>query len=114
MLIVLGLGMLVSILAPKKEGGTPATTPKESHLERPTPAAKPVQEATAPRDEHCFDYGAAIAKVYMANINQAAQVDLMASQMMERGCSDRAGDEGEDCVRQCKTGFKVEARDLLK
>lgn len=61
-------------------------------------------------DEHCFDIGAAIASVYIANFRKMAEVNLMASEVMTEGCQARAGMEGSDCVRRCEIGFKVEAR----
>ena len=64
--------------------------------------------------DHCFNKGDAIATVYLANIKQAVDVGMLASDMMNRGCSDSAGAQGQSCVDECKSGFKTKAKQWVK
>ena len=62
----------------------------------------------------CFNKGDAIATVYLANIKQAVDVGMLASDMMNRGCQDSAGAQGQSCVDDCKSGFKAKAKQWVK
>ena len=116
-LALIALGVLGNILAPRTKVAVPTDTssakvPPEA-VQSVAPPLPDVQKTVAivpKRDEHCFDAGAAIAKVYMANFRQMAEVGVKATTLMEEGCQKNVGAEGSDCVRQCQTGFKVEAR----
>lgn len=129
-LSLFAIGIVGNVFFPKSRGDGPAATsvtqpqvaPEKSTDRSFAEASAEVRKAnklmndklSARKDEHCFDAGAAIAKVYMANFRQAAEVGLMASTLMAEGCEKNAGAEGPDCVRQCETGFKVEVRSVLK
>jgi hypothetical protein len=71
------------------------------------------QEATCKtgNTDCCFNAGANMAKVYMSNFRLMASNGVLASNVMEQGCSKESS---EDCRQKCKTGFKVEAKDALK
>lgn len=85
-------------------------------LQRIEPASEPsptaqsnaqtesVLEAEA---DHCFGVGERLAVVYIANINAAAEVGLMASRVMDEGC---AREIGQACVSRCQAGFRSRAR----
>lgn len=62
----------------------------------------------------CFNKGDAIATVYLANIKQAVDVGMLASDMMNRGCQDSAAAQGQSCVDDCKSGFKAKAKQWVK
>jgi hypothetical protein len=62
----------------------------------------------------CFNKGDAIATVYLANIKQAVDVGMLASDMMNRGCQDSAAAQGQSCVDECKSGFKAKAKQWVK
>ena len=64
--------------------------------------------------EQCFNKGDAIATVYLANIKQAVDVGMLASDMMNRGCQDSAAAQGQPCVDECKSGFKAKAKQWVK
>ena len=38
----------------------------------------------------------------------------MASDTMKQGCEKQVGDKGGDCVRQCETAFRVEAKGAVQ
>ena len=109
LLIVFAIG-LVAMVLPKKDKATTATA-KPAVQGAPAPVAKP---ASKPDIEQCFAAGTNIAKAYLANISQAADVGLMASDTMKRGCEQQVGDKGGDCVRQCETAFRVEAKGAVQ
>lgn len=62
----------------------------------------------------CFNKGDAIATVYLANIKQAVDVGMLASDMMNRGCQDSAAAQGQSCVDDCISGFKAKAKQWVK
>ena len=62
----------------------------------------------------CFNKGDSIATVYLANIKQAVDVGMLASDMMSRGCQDAAGAQGQTCIDDCKSGFKAKAKQWVK
>ena len=73
-----------------------------------TPADSGVANSAA---DICFDQGDAIARVYLANIKDAP---MLASEMMDQGCQQAAGSKGENCVSECRAGFKYKAKQWVK
>ena len=74
----------------------------------------PEPAAAAGSGPQCFNRGDAIATVYLANIKQAADVGMLASEMMDKGCQQAVGDQGAGCVMECKLGFKAKAKQWVK
>lgn len=108
LLIVFAIG-LVAMVLPKKDKATAAAKPPVQAA--PAQVTKP---ANKPDIEQCFAAGTALAKVFLANFSQAADAGLMASDTMKQGCEKQAGDKGGDCVRQCETAFRVEAKGAVQ
>lgn len=105
LLAILFLIGLVATVMPKKD--------------RPTPAPKPVEkvakvEAQPSKVEQCFAAGTNMARIFLSNFQNSSEAGLLASDMMEKGCEQQVGDQGGDCVRQCKTAFKVEAKGAVR
>lgn len=98
------VGLVVTVM-PKRE--RPAPTPK------PAQVAK-VERKESPDIEQCFAAGTNMARVFLSNFQNSSEAGLLASDMMEKGCEQQVGDKGGDCVRQCKTAFKVEAKGAVR
>lgn len=113
LLIVFAIGLVAMALPKKDKAATATATPPVQVVPTSTPApeAKPTIK---PDIEQCFAAGTALAKVFLANFSQAADVGLMASDMMTQGCEKQVGDKGGDCVRQCETAFRVEAKGAVQ
>ncbi len=87
--------------------------------DRPSEATAQVSPAPTTTAEtgggpQCFNRGDAIATVYLANIKQAVDVGMLASEMMQRGCQDSVGTQGQACVDECKLGFRAKAKQWVK
>ena len=113
LLIVFAIGLVAMVLPKKDKTTTAAAKPpvQAAPATAPAPVAKP---ANKPDIEQCFAAGTALAKVFLANFSQAADAGLMASDTMKQGCEKQVGDKGGDCVRQCETAFRVEAKDAVQ
>lgn len=82
---------------------------------KPKPVAPQHEVAVVgPEADQCRDTGSNIAAVYLANIKQAASVNLMASQMMGDGCRQATAPKGEECRKLCEDGFRWQAKQFLK
>ena len=79
-----------------------------------TAQAVAVQEVGPSKVEQCFAAGTNMARVFLSNFQNSSEAGLLASDMMEKGCEQQVGDRGGDCVRQCKTAFKVEAKGAVR
>lgn len=59
----------------------------------------------------CFDQGANVAKVYLANIKTASEVGSSAQGMMDVACKDAVQKIGtRDCLGQCEAGFRYQTK----
>ena len=115
LLIFIAIGLAAAIVGPKREGKSAASNTVAKPAAAPVPAPVVVKAPAEPNlDDYCFNSGASLAKVFLGNFAQSADVGLMASEVMEQGCTKNVGDKGDACVRQCKTGFKIEAKDAIK
>lgn len=87
-----------------QKGFTPQAPVQATKRQEPTPTSPDSSVS------QCFSRGDAIAKVYLANIKQAIEVGMLASEMMEKGCMQSVGGQGASCVADCRAGFKAEAK----
>ena len=77
--------------------------------------ATPAAPATAiANDELCYKRGASIATVFLANFKTATDVGMSASAMMTNGCQQAVGGKGASCIRECESGFKAEAKQVVR
>lgn len=109
--VLIGFGVLwligtVAQLTAKRKDRSPETT---SSVTPATPA--PTATDGGPQ---CFNRGDALATVYLANMKQAIDVGMLASEMMQRGCQDSVGSQGQACVDECKLGFRAKAKQWVK
>jgi hypothetical protein len=92
---------LVGVVTPKRERTAPTPKPAQVSI---------VEHKMAPGIEQCFEAGTNMARVFLSNFQSLSEAGVLASDMMEKGCEQQVGDKGDDCVHQCKTAFKVEAK----
>lgn len=73
-------------------------------------------QAKEDSDNRCFIYGKSVATVYLANVETMARENLMASTVMEEGCSRESANSFDkaSCVHYCGLGFKSMVKGLLK
>jgi hypothetical protein len=83
-------------------------------------ATKKVSKTTTTTSDYdrCYARGQAVAAVYVANIQQAVDVDYSPSQFMSDACykiaSEISPDSYTKCVDECIAGFKSETSYILK
>ncbi len=87
-------------------------TRKEQAAATPSPAAQSSDASWSA--DRCFNTGDSLATVFIANLKTAVEVGMLASEMMERGCQQQADAQGAECVRQCKSGFRLKAKQWVK
>ena len=78
-----------------------------------TPAA-PAPATEISNDELCYRRGGSIATVFLANFKTATDVGMSASAMMTNGCQQAVGGKGVSCIRECESGFKAEAKQVVR
>ena len=116
--LLIFLGLLWAAFAVSQSGGNRLASEAPSTSSTPTPLsiAKPVIPSVAEQSQvsQCYDKGSNIATAYFVNIKQATNIEALASEMMETGCSQSAGAAGPSCVDECRHGFKAKAKQWVK
>ena len=110
---ILAIGIFGNVITPligKKDPvsvGASVATPAA-----PAPAPAPTTEIA--NDELCYKRGGSIATVFLANFKTATDVGMSASAMMTNGCQQAVGGKGASCIRECESGFKAEAKQVVR
>lgn len=64
--------------------------------------------------DFCYVAGESLALVYFANLRSMVEHEVMASDIMRKGCEKQVGSLSGDCVRMCESGFKLKVKAALK
>ena len=107
LLWILAIGVFGNVIAPL----TAKKDPPSVGANVATPSASATKIAN---DELCYKRGASIATVFLANFKTAADVGMGASEMMTNGCQQSVGSQGANCILQCESGFKAEAKQTVR